>query len=118
MDHFIKKYNDLIEHWERKIGTWDQSAKSIVLWGAGSKGISFLNLIKNSAHLSYIVDINPRKTSYFIPGTGHQIIAPAQLQNINPDIVVVMNPNYAEEIKAQLSNINIDADVVSVFDTD
>ncbi len=45
-----------------------------------------------------MVDINPYKQGMFLPGTGHEVLAPEILIEIKPDLVVVMNQIYRAEI--------------------
>jgi len=76
---------------------------AVFLWGAGAKGVMYANLIDPDAEcISGIVDVNPDKQGGFIPGSGHMVISPEQLpQN---GLVVVMNENYVDEIKKQISD--------------
>lgn len=110
---FILHFYDLIDYWDGKIEKFHQDQKVVVIWGAGSKGISFLNFIGNSQYIQYVTDINPRKQNYYIAGTGHKIISPNELIQIKPDIIIAMNPNYINEIKAMLTDLNIRAAVIS-----
>ena len=36
-------------------------------------------------------------------GTGHRIVGPDALIEMQPDVVIVMNPIYTEEIRADLA---------------
>ena len=73
-----------------------------MLWGAGSKGVSFVNVLAASEEIDFLIDLNPYKDGRFVPGTGHQVRAPAFLAEFKPDAVVVMNPLYADEIARDL----------------
>jgi SAM-dependent methyltransferase len=67
----------------------------VAIWGAGAKGVTFLNhLDPDGALVDCVVDINPRKQGKFVPGTGHEIVSPDQLEARRVSSVVVMNPNY------------------------
>ncbi|MEZ5267937.1 MAG: hypothetical protein R2789_04985 [Microthrixaceae bacterium] len=48
--------------------------------------------------IQYAVDINPHKQGMFMAGTGQEIVAPDFLATYRPDLVVIMNPVYLEEI--------------------
>ena len=76
---------------------------AVFLWGAGAKGVMYANMIDpDSEFISAIVDVNPDKQGGFIPGSGHMVISPDQLpQN---GLVIVMNENYIDEIKKQISS--------------
>jgi len=110
---FSTVYKQTTERWLHKFRDFDRQGKKVVLWGAGSKGISFVNALGiSSSHLPYIVDVNPGKQNRFAPGTGQQIIAPALLEQYRPDSVIVMNPLYLEEIRRMLKQLEIKADVI------
>ena len=47
----------------------------------------------------HVVDISPRKQRNFIPGTGHELVPPDALLEYRPDIIIVMNPIYIDEIR-------------------
>jgi len=75
----------------------------IFLWGAGAKGVMYANMIDpESEFISFIVDINPDKQGGFIPGSGHQVISPDLLPQTGS--VIIMNENYTQEIKKQISS--------------
>lgn len=74
-----------------------------MVWGAGSKAVTFLNILKTQGLVEYVVDINPRKTSLFVPGTGQQIVQPEFLQQYKPDVIMIMNPIYRQEIAQDLA---------------
>ena len=72
---------------------------ALAIWGAGAKGVTFLNhLDPDASLLDCVVDVNPRKQGRFVPGTGHAIIAPEALAARGVRHIIVMNPNYAAEI--------------------
>ena len=73
-----------------------------VVWGSGSKAVSYLTTLGITDELEYVVDINPHKHGKFLAGTGHEIVAPDFLVEYQPDVVIVMNPVYCEEIRASL----------------
>ncbi len=74
---------------------------SSVIWGASSKGVTFLNVLdKNKKYIKYAVDINPRKQDKFIATTGHKIFNPdILLDSTSNETVIVTNQNYFDEIK-------------------
>jgi len=83
-----------------------------VVWGAGSKGVSFLNALKD-LQIEYVVDINPRKQGMYIPGTGQQIVRPEFLRDYQPDVIVVMNPVYRREIRKLTKKLGLTAKLIS-----
>lgn len=85
----------------------------VALWGAGAKGVSFANLADPDCRmLDCLVDVNPHKQDCFVAGTGHPIVAPAQLVPREVRNVVLMNPNYRQENAAMLSAMGCTARLV------
>lgn len=78
-----------------------------VLWGSGSKGVSFLTTLGDDVPIECVVDINPHRQGRFMPGTGHRIVAPEALQEVRPEHVVVMNPIYVQEIGRDLARLSL-----------
>ena len=62
--------------------------------------------------ISHVVDVNPRKTGRFIGGSGQEIIAPSAVRELRPDVVVVMNPIYREEIGSILRSLGLDSELL------
>jgi hypothetical protein len=92
-----------ITRWRRIIGDTLAAGKRVALWGSGSKAVGFLSTLGvHHERVPYVVDINPRKQSTFLPGTGQQIVAAEALTEYRPDVVIVMNPVYRAEIRRDL----------------
>jgi hypothetical protein len=64
--------------------------------------------------MSYAIDINPRKSGKFLPGTGHCIYSPDYLQQDPPDVVIAMNPVYRNEIQADLDRLGVGARLLTL----
>ena len=84
----------------------DRGAR-VAIWGAGSKGVTFVNLLPRGAELAAVVDINPQKHGRHIAGTGQRIIAPTELGRLGIDLVIVMNPIYRQEIERTLHELGL-----------
>jgi 2-polyprenyl-3-methyl-5-hydroxy-6-metoxy-1,4-benzoquinol methylase len=96
-----------LSYWNERIDALRAQGKNAVLWGAGSKGISFLNMLPVENVIEYVVDINPRKNGKFITGAGQQIVPPEYLQTYKPDFIIIMNPAYQYEIKDRIDQLGI-----------
>jgi SAM-dependent methyltransferase len=96
----IKRWKD----WRTRICS---SGKKIVLWGAGSKGVNFLNILAIRDEIEYVVDVNPKKQFTYIAGTGQQIVPPSFLKEYRPEVVIVMNQVYENEIRKTLNLLDI-----------
>jgi hypothetical protein len=56
--------------------------------------------------------VNPHKYGKFLAGTGHEIRNPDVLAQIKPDVVMIMNSIYTEEIGAELARRGVHAELV------
>lgn len=79
----------------------------VVLWGAGSKAVGYLTTLDVADEVAGVVDINPRKQGRYLAGTGHAILSPDDLRALRPDIVIVMNPAYIDEVRGDLARMGV-----------
>ena len=101
---FKGRFEAQTQQWETRLGKIFQQGKTVAIWGSGSKGVTFLNLLNSGSKIAYAVDINPRKQGKFIPGTGQKIVSPDYMTQHPADIVIVMNPLYKAEIEGMLKD--------------
>jgi len=104
---FGKRFEMQMTQWKATLDEIFQQGKKVVIWGSGSKGVTFLNLLELGDRIEYAVDINPRKQNKYIPGTGQKIVAPEQMVAYQPDVVIVMNPLYEQEIGEMLKALGL-----------
>lgn len=104
---FSRLYQEKVARWQQQMENLASAGKRVVVWGAGSKGVSFLNTVSASAAVRFVVDLNPRKQGMCVAGTGQEIVAPEFLRDYQPEVVIIMNPNYREEISEQLRSIGL-----------
>jgi C-methyltransferase C-terminal domain/Methyltransferase domain len=97
----------VVDRWKSDIGKVRDDGGKVAIWGAGSKGVSFLSNI-GPGNISIAVDINPRKAGKFMPGTAQEVIVPEDLPEAGPALVVAMNEIYLDEIAAQLSELGVE----------
>ena len=102
---FAEKYREKVEHWEQYLRRMAQQGKRMVVWGAGSKGVTFLNTLKGADHIECVVDLNPHKHGKFVAGRGQHIVPPSFLDDYQPHIIIVMNPNYLDEIRHMVGHL-------------
>ncbi|NLW87026.1 MAG: methyltransferase domain-containing protein [Planctomycetes bacterium] len=104
-----------VRFWRNQLSTLREQNRRAVIWGAGSKGVTFLNALDVGADvLPYVVDINPRKQGKFVPASGQRVVAPQELVGHSPHVVIVMNPVYIEEIARQLDAMGIHCELMTV----
>ncbi|MFQ5965697.1 MAG: class I SAM-dependent methyltransferase [Candidatus Scalinduaceae bacterium] len=109
---FAERYRDKVDAWHSEIKKIVNKGDRAVIWGSGSKGITFLNKINTQGQIEYVVDINPHKHGKYVSGTGQKIVPPEFLRKYQPDIIIVMNPIYLDEIRQITESMNITAKFV------
>jgi len=112
--YFAENYRHKLDAWQRDLQEIRQSRRRTIIWGAGSKGVAFLTTLKIQDEIEYAVDINPYKHGTYMAGTGQQIVAPEFLREYRPDVVIVMNPIYCNEIRRNLNRIGVTAELMPV----
>ena len=111
---FADNYRAKVKTWRHNLKQMVAAGQRIVVWGGGSKGVTFLNILQTQDKIGYVVDINPRKEGMFVAGTGQQIVRPEFLQSYQPEVVIVMNPVYTEEIKQMVAGLGFTPEFISV----
>lgn len=111
-DAFAAASNTTLADWRDRLGALQGRA---VVWGAGSKGITFANALgPAAAPLAALVDLNPRKHGLMVPGIAQPVVAPETLTEIRPDLVLISNALYEAEITAQVRGLGLDPDFAVV----
>lgn len=110
---FAENYRSKREAWQSRLGALSDEGKRGVIWGAGSKGVTFLNAMNVGDEIVAVVDINPRKQGKFVAGTGQRIVSPAELAALQPDFVIIMNTNYRDEIGQMLADVGVEAEIIA-----
>jgi hypothetical protein len=110
--YFVEHYEAKRDEWQRELARMKAAGQKVVLWGGGSKGVAFLTTLGQSLDdIAYAVDINPIKNGAFMAGTGQEIVAPSFLQEYRPDVVIIMNPVYRDEITRDLTTMGLSPDI-------
>jgi SAM-dependent methyltransferase len=111
---FVDRVRQAETIWRERLADMRAAGRRVVLWGGGSKAVSFLTTMGLTDEVQAAVDINPYKQGKFTPGTGHPVIAPGSLLDEPPDLVIVMNPIYVPEVGKALSRIGLSPEITSV----
>lgn len=99
---FSSRYRDKVAKWQKLLSDRSEAGEKVVMWGSGSKGVSFLASLDRPEQIEYVVDINPFRQNHYMSGYGQKIVAPEFLQDYQPDLVIVMNRIYMDEIGKDL----------------
>jgi SAM-dependent methyltransferase len=108
-DIFAEAANGELDRWRTRLARLRGRA---VIWGAGSKGITFANALGEAGtSLAALIDLNPRKHSLFAPGVALPVLAPTALSTLRPDLVLISNALYRGEITTRLNAMGLAPDV-------
>jgi hypothetical protein len=118
MERAVSYFRD---HYKAKLAEWGKSVRRVhknggraVLWGSGSKAVSYINALGLQDEIEFVVDINPHRHGKFIIGGGQEVVAPEFLKEYKPDLVVAMNNIYVDEIRRDLDAMGVKAELTSV----
>lgn len=112
LDAFAARADGTIARWRRYVAERVAAGHRVVLWGVGSKGVSFLDAV--AAPTVIAVDVNPAKHGRFVAGSGHRIVAPEALADVHPDVVLIANPVYRAEIARRLAALGLAPELVTI----
>jgi SAM-dependent methyltransferase len=114
VERFRGSYQESVAGWAERLERWRAQGRRVVVWGSGSKGVAFLTTLRATDEVACVVDVNPFRQGKFMIGTGHEIVAPESLADSAPDVVIVMNPIYVDEIRDQLDGMGLRPEITSV----
>lgn len=103
-----------IRHWRDRLDELARRGRRAAIWGSGSKCVAFLSSVGGAPAVGSIVDVNPHRHGKFLPGSGRRIDPPRLLVEYRPDVVIVMNPVYCDEIRKDLGKMGVSAEMWSL----
>ncbi len=110
---FARRAVEAVDTWAARLEAERSRGRRVALWGTGSKGVTFLNMVPGAEDVELVVDVNPRKHGKHVPGTGQRVVGPQDLTAAPPDTVLVMNPLYEREVRQQLAELGVEAEVLA-----
>jgi SAM-dependent methyltransferase len=114
VDTFKSKFAVTLAKWKDLIGGARARGETIVLWGSGSKAVSFLTTLDVGDDVEFVTDINPHRHNHYMPITAQRIVPPSELQSIKPDLVICLNRIYEDEIRADIAAMALEPRVLSL----
>ncbi|MFQ5654132.1 MAG: class I SAM-dependent methyltransferase [Planctomycetota bacterium] len=114
VDRFEEESGAMIREWEERLREDRRRGRRLALWGSGSKAAGFLTTLGAGPEVLGVVDINPHKHGKFQAGTGHEILPPAALRQLEPDVILVMNPIYEDEIRIACAELGVAAELLAL----
>lgn len=128
-EHDLAEVASLVANFERQVRERLQSLADalaqhrarghrLAIWGSGSKCVSLISSLGLSpaqgAWPAAVVDINPHKHGKFLAGSGLEIVSPDALRPLRPEVVLVMNSIYTEEIRQQLAAGSLHPELIAL----
>jgi SAM-dependent methyltransferase len=110
---FAERFNDAVIKWSAYFRQARAEGNRIAFWGAGTKGVTFLNVVPGAREIEHVIDINPRKQGTYLPGTGQLVSAPEELMRNPPETVITLNLAYVREIASKFAAFGIEAEIVT-----
>lgn len=111
---FKSSIDELLDKWKTLVKSFVEQGKKIAIWGGGSKAVAFMTTLEIDQEIKYIVDINPYKHDHYLPGTGQKVVAPDFLKEYQPDVILLMNPIYEEEVSRDLNVLGLNPDILPI----
>jgi hypothetical protein len=108
-DSWAQKKQEFIGRW-LSIVVGAAGRGPLYLWGAGAKGVGFALLIDPLGEMiTGVIDNNPGKQNNYLPITAVPVMAPREMAPAAT--VILLNPIYAPEIKAQIARMERNVDL-------
>ena len=114
VDSFSRGCAEMIASWEARLKKAKAAGETVVLWGSGSKAVSFLTAVDQERRIEFVTDINPHRHHHFMPRTGQEIVPPSTLREIKPDLVIAMNRIYVGEIGKDLKDMGLAPEIAAL----
>ncbi len=109
---FSGKINNTLDAWRKKFAELREKKLKTVVWGGGSKSVGYLTHFDREKVIAHVVDINPHMLGNYIPGIGKQYVGPDFLIDYKPDVVIIMNAVYTEEIRKMLNERGLNPELI------
>ena len=93
-----REVNKLRRHIRQTLAKLKTSGKSIAGYGAAARGNILINYSGIGKYLDFIVDSTPYNQGLYTPGSHIHIFSEAEILKRQPDYVLILAWNFAEEI--------------------
>jgi hypothetical protein len=100
--HFAERVTRIKENLHETLAVLARHGQRVAGYGAPAKGNTLLSYLDvDTELLPYIADKSPLKQGLFTPGTHIPVVAPEHLLTDQPDYLLLLAWNFADEIMAQ-----------------
>ena len=111
---FPQKAEEKLSKWHGRFNQFKANKTRVVLWGSGSKAVTYLTTLDIHDEIEFVVDINPYRQGTYMAKTGQEIVAPEFLKEYKPDLVIIMNSVYKEEISQDLQELGLSPEILTL----
>jgi hypothetical protein len=110
LEHFARNVQTIADRWSRRLAELHRTDRRVAIWGAGARALLFLHQVDNNDHVGCVVDINPVRQGNYLAHIGVRIDPPDRLVEFRPDLILISNSAFADEIRQQASVLGLSAD--------
>lgn len=111
---FVEKITAVFDEWRARLIQFKADGKRVVIWGGGSKSVGFMTQFSDIGVIDHVVDINPHMQGNYMPGIGKQYVGPEFLKEYRPDVVIIMNSVYINEIGKMLGEMGLEPELIGL----
>lgn len=98
-----QKIETSMEEFHKLVFEGASRGKRIAAYGAPTKATLLTNLAKlNASEIDFVVDDNHHKVGRFLPGSGIPILPTSELISIQPELIILLAWNFADDIVEKL----------------
>ena len=111
---FERQVRERLQSLSDKLARHRDRGHRLAIWGSGSKCVSLVSSLDLAAQPVTVVDINPHKHGKFLAGSGLEIVSPEALRSLRPQVVLVMNSIYSDEIRHDLAARSLHPELIAL----
>jgi hypothetical protein len=115
---FERQVRERLQSLADKLARHRDRGHRLAIWGSGSKCVSLVSSLDLSpgpgSEPVAVVDINPHKHGKFLAGSGLEIVSPDALRALRPEVVLVMNSIYSDEIRHDLAARSLHPELIAL----
>lgn len=93
-----------------------QQQRPLILWQGAAKTVGFMSVLRDPTVIDGAIDLSPQRQGKYLPGSGLPVFAPEELRRLAPKFVVLMNPVYLGEVRAQIAALGLAITVYPIND--
>jgi len=111
---FERQVGERLQSLADQLGRHRDRGHRLAIWGSGSKCVSLVGSLDLGSEAVTVVDINPHKHGKFLAGSGLEIVSPDALRELRPEVVLVMNAIYSDEIRHDLAARSLHPELIAL----